>query len=131
MVLQVLSTWNFDVLGHELTACDIKALDSYMKRCKLGPFRLGRALELLSDPSHEAREELESLRSKARRRLEGLKHIQRVRMNRLDVNPDEEGPAFGSQFALPLPILKVMCPGSLDSSCGKRQQLPHFETLKR
>ncbi|CAE7809264.1 unnamed protein product [Symbiodinium microadriaticum] len=91
MVLQVLSTWNFDVLGHELTVSDIKALDSYMKRCKLGPFRLGRALELLSDPSHEAREELESLRSKARRRLEGLKHIQRVRMNRMDMNPDDEG----------------------------------------
>eukprot|EP00439_Symbiodinium_sp_Y106_P059171 s3085_g8.t1 len=28
MVLQVLSTWNFDVLGHELTVSDIKALDS-------------------------------------------------------------------------------------------------------
>ena len=25
---QVLSTWNFDVLGHELTVSDIKALDS-------------------------------------------------------------------------------------------------------
>ena len=61
----------------------------------------------------KAREELESLRSKARRRLEagravgralhdaasfngtlwlqGLKHIQRVRMNRMDMNPDDEG----------------------------------------
>ncbi|CAE7244020.1 Dhrs13, partial [Symbiodinium pilosum] len=28
MVLQVLSTWNFDVLGHELNVSDIKALDS-------------------------------------------------------------------------------------------------------
>ena len=26
--MQVLSTWNFDVLGHELTVSDIKALDS-------------------------------------------------------------------------------------------------------
>jgi len=73
MVLQVLSTWNFEVLGHQLTVSDIKALDMYMKRCKLGPFRLGRALELLSDKSSQ-----------------GLKHIQRVRMNKLDLQ-DQSG----------------------------------------
>jgi len=90
MVLQVLSTWNFEVLGHQLTVSDIKALDMYMKRCKLGPFRLGRALELLSDKSSQAHDELETLRSRARRRLEGLKHIQRVRMNKLDLH-DQAG----------------------------------------
>lgn len=98
MVLQVLSTWNFEVLGHQLTVSDIKTLDMYMKRCKLGPFRLGRALELLSDNSPEAHQELESLRSKARRRLDGLKHIQRVRMNKLDFNEQGTGdsPSNGS-----------------------------------
>lgn len=82
LVLQVLSNWQFDVLGQPLTIADINALDTYMKRCKLGPFRLGRALELMSDNSPKAHEELESLRQRARRRLEGLKHIQRVRLSR-------------------------------------------------
>lgn len=99
MVLKVLSTWNFEVLGHVLTISDIKALDTYMKRCKLGPFRLGRALELYDDSSKEAREELDSLRTRARRRLEGLKHIQQVRMNKLDFHGEGEGGDCRTNFA--------------------------------
>ena len=42
------------------------------RRCKLGPFRLGRALELFNEPSREAKNEFENLRSRAKRRLEAL-----------------------------------------------------------
>eukprot|EP00931_Biecheleriopsis_adriatica_P059370 TRINITY_DN35518_c0_g1_i1.p1 TRINITY_DN35518_c0_g1~~TRINITY_DN35518_c0_g1_i1.p1 ORF type:complete len:571 (-),score=109.98 TRINITY_DN35518_c0_g1_i1:15-1727(-) len=84
MVFKVLSTLDFEVLGRQLTESDISALDMYMKRCKLGPFRLGRALELLSLGTREAAKELELLRTRAKRRLDGLRHIQRVRLCRGD-----------------------------------------------
>ncbi|CAE8643675.1 unnamed protein product, partial [Polarella glacialis] len=92
LVLSVLCSWRFEVLGKALTVADVNALDLYMKRCKLGPFRLGRALELLSEHSPEAHKELEEIRFTARRRLEGLKHIQRVRLTRGgEVQPAAEG----------------------------------------
>lgn len=82
LVLQVLSSWCFVVLGRPLSMSDIASLDAYMKRCKLGPFRLGRALELGATETREAQQELAALRSKARRKLEGLKHIQKARLGR-------------------------------------------------
>lgn len=82
LVLKVLSTWRFEALGRPLTPVDIRAIDAYMKRCKLGPFRLGRAIELMGENTSEARKELESLRERACRKFECLKHIQRVRLSR-------------------------------------------------
>lgn len=87
LVLQVLTTWQFEALGRPLTKEDINQLDAYMKRCKLGPFRLSRALEMANQGTDNASQELQSLRVRARRRLEGLKHIQRVRLNRENMRP--------------------------------------------
>lgn len=84
LVLQVLCTWRFEAQGTPLTAGDVAALDAYVRRCKLGPFRLGRALELLSMATADAQTELEALRSRAGRRLEVLRHVQRVRLERTD-----------------------------------------------
>mmetsp|Transcript_58755 Transcript_58755/g.137153 ORF Transcript_58755/g.137153 Transcript_58755/m.137153 type:complete len:546 (+) Transcript_58755:89-1726(+) len=80
LVLKVLSTWRFEVLGEPLIMSDISNLDAYMKRCKLGPFRLGPALELFCKGTTEAHRELEALRAKARKRLDNVKHIQRGRL---------------------------------------------------
>eukprot|EP00403_Amphidinium_massartii_P046528 CAMPEP_0178464008 /NCGR_PEP_ID=MMETSP0689_2-20121128/50624_1 /TAXON_ID=160604 /ORGANISM="Amphidinium massartii, Strain CS-259" /LENGTH=539 /DNA_ID=CAMNT_0020090903 /DNA_START=122 /DNA_END=1741 /DNA_ORIENTATION=+ len=80
VVLKVLASWKFEVLGAPLTMSDISNLDAYMKRCKLGPFRLGPALELFCKGTAEAHSELESLRLKARKRLDNVKHIQRGRL---------------------------------------------------
>mmetsp|Transcript_66127 Transcript_66127/g.121975 ORF Transcript_66127/g.121975 Transcript_66127/m.121975 type:complete len:545 (+) Transcript_66127:66-1700(+) len=93
LVLQVLSTWHFEVLGRQLTGTDITSLDKYMKRCKLGPFRLGKAMKLFSDFTPQAKHELEVLRQRAGRKLEGLKHIQRVRVARSQPGADQAGTA--------------------------------------
>lgn len=94
LVLQVLSTWNFTSLGRTLTSSDISSLDTYMKHCKLGPFRLGRALELEAKGTPQARQELKELQERARGRLENVKHIQRVRLSRGDSGRQR---AFGSE----------------------------------
>lgn len=82
LVLVVLSSWHFDALGTPLSNKDVEALDAYMRRCKLGPFRLGRALELAQLGTVESRKELEALRSRAERRLAVLRHVQQVRLDR-------------------------------------------------
>mmetsp|Transcript_75799 Transcript_75799/g.180052 ORF Transcript_75799/g.180052 Transcript_75799/m.180052 type:complete len:663 (-) Transcript_75799:111-2099(-) len=79
LALDVLSTWRFEALGRQLTIKDINALDAYIKRCKLGPWRLGEAMALLSDGSSESHNKLEALRRSARRKLEDLKRIQQRR----------------------------------------------------
>jgi len=87
LLLHVLTTWNFDVRGHPLNVGDIKALDNHMKRCKLGPYRLGHALELLATGTAQSQKELEELRASARKKLENLKHIQKVRRGRMPGEP--------------------------------------------
>lgn len=79
LVLQVLATWNFSVLGVRLAASTISAIDTYMKRCKLGPFRLAHALELSNRGTPEAREELRELRERAAHRFKNVQEIQRIR----------------------------------------------------
>jgi len=82
LVVQVLAHLRFEALGQQLTKLDVLALDQYMKRCRLGHFRLGRALQLLEEGGEEAERELEVLRDQARRRLTSLRQIQRIRLTR-------------------------------------------------
>mmetsp|Transcript_16829 Transcript_16829/g.39065 ORF Transcript_16829/g.39065 Transcript_16829/m.39065 type:complete len:580 (-) Transcript_16829:40-1779(-) len=79
LALDVLATWNFEALGRQLTIKDISALDAYIKRCKLGPWRLGEAMTLFSDGSNDAHNKLDTLRRSARRKLEDLRRIQQRR----------------------------------------------------
>mmetsp|Transcript_31276 Transcript_31276/g.57251 ORF Transcript_31276/g.57251 Transcript_31276/m.57251 type:complete len:582 (+) Transcript_31276:168-1913(+) len=79
LALDVLATWRFEALGRQLTIKDINALDAYIKRCKLGPWRLGEAMSLFSDGSSDAHNKLEALRRSARRKLEDLRRIQQRR----------------------------------------------------
>lgn len=79
LMLQVLSTWRFEALGRALDEQDIGYLDRHIQQCKLGPFRLGKALQLFAEGS-EKHAEVKALRAKARQKLDALRHIQRSRM---------------------------------------------------
>lgn len=87
LLLHILSTLDFEVLGRSLTYAEIEAVDQHIKKCKLSPLRLSCALELLcqvGQHSDRARQELAELRTKATKKLGALRHIQRVRMQRGD-----------------------------------------------
>ncbi|CAE7713484.1 CPK8 [Symbiodinium sp. CCMP2456] len=87
LLLHILSTLNFEVLGRSLTHGEIEAVDQHIKKCKLSPLRLSRAVELLcqvGQHNDRARQELAELRTKATKKLGALRHIQRVRMQRGD-----------------------------------------------
>ncbi|CAK0876588.1 unnamed protein product, partial [Prorocentrum cordatum] len=103
LVLQVLATWDFAVIGQALTASDITSLDLYMKQCKLGPFRLGTALELQRDGAPAALRELQALRARARRRLESVQHIQRVRLGKWAGSPRGAAASGGGRAAAAAP----------------------------
>lgn len=47
LMLHILSSFSFEISGRSLTQQEIQALDGHVKKCKLSPFRLSRALELL------------------------------------------------------------------------------------
>eukprot|EP00929_Paragymnodinium_shiwhaense_P021172 TRINITY_DN13879_c0_g2_i2.p1 TRINITY_DN13879_c0_g2~~TRINITY_DN13879_c0_g2_i2.p1 ORF type:complete len:536 (-),score=101.61 TRINITY_DN13879_c0_g2_i2:638-2245(-) len=84
LALLVLSTWNFEVGGRRLTPGDIDALDTYIKKCKLGPasFRVKRAIQLKSSGTSADLQEFEDIRTRARRRLQEVQHKQRLRKTR-------------------------------------------------
>lgn len=84
LVLLMLSSWRFEVLGVPVTASQIQALDAYMRRCKLGPFRLAHALEMHRIGTPSALEDLQALRDRATARLDVLQHVQRARLQRGD-----------------------------------------------
>eukprot|EP00930_Biecheleria_cincta_P017742 TRINITY_DN14003_c0_g1_i3.p1 TRINITY_DN14003_c0_g1~~TRINITY_DN14003_c0_g1_i3.p1 ORF type:complete len:443 (-),score=47.36 TRINITY_DN14003_c0_g1_i3:191-1492(-) len=80
MVLKVMSTWDFQVLGTQLSSEAIVALDQHLKRCRLGVFRLGGALELMRIGTPEARRDLRELRNEATRQLRILQSTQKNRL---------------------------------------------------
>lgn len=99
LALQIISTFKFEAMSHSLTAGDIDALDAYLKKCKLGPssFRISRAMQLQAEGSEEMLRELAQLRTRARRRLEDVKRIQRLRLAREAAGADHmpAGPSTG------------------------------------
>ncbi|CAL1169254.1 unnamed protein product [Cladocopium goreaui] len=96
LMLHILSSFNFEISGRSLTQQEIQALDGHVKKCKLSPFRLSRALELLylvGQGNAHAQQEMAELRSKAAKKLGALKHIQRARLQRGDcATPAVPGP---------------------------------------
>lgn len=100
VVLQVIADWKFEVLGRVLTTNDAKDLDVYMAQCKLGPFRIERALQLFEDGG-EGHVELQLLQNRARDKLAKIRQIQRARLSH-KVQPTPtgaaiKGPAEGCQ----------------------------------
>lgn len=88
LAMNVIVTGELFACGRELQASDIIALDDYIRRCKLGPYRPGRAVELrrqaengaTPDLREQAAKELETCRSSARAELGKLRRIQENRL---------------------------------------------------
>lgn len=88
LAMQIISTGSHFAGTRELTASDLKALDDYIHRCKLGPFRPGRMAALVEEvnsaPSSQQREQaarnLQKLRLTARQELGKLRRIQGNRL---------------------------------------------------
>jgi hypothetical protein len=97
LMLTVIRDWKFEVLDAPLTLADIRSLDTYMKKCKLGNFRLGYAMELLSRATSEAQKELEDMRERARHRLEDLMKIQKARIESRDYKPTQSAKSKAKQ----------------------------------
>jgi len=103
LALLVISNGEVGVCGRGLESTDVEALDAYVHRCKLGPFRLGRALSLAREIKSckgenrrmEAAQELNKLCKAARSELCRLQKIQRNRMLQMQqtAKPDSQKPS--------------------------------------
>lgn len=82
IVLQVITTGNFSVMGERLNMRQCDLLDAYMKRCKLGPFRISKFLALRCSSSPAATFELNDMCEAAARRLARTRHVQDGRIGR-------------------------------------------------
>jgi hypothetical protein len=90
--LMVIASEEMIACGRELQPNDVKALDAYMQRCKLGSLRLGRAVALKEASmslNHSAEEQqvfaskLNELRLAACAELRKLQQIQKYRIARI------------------------------------------------
>jgi len=78
-------------VGRELRSSDVSALDEYVQRCKLGPYRPGRAATLAHEIANaatperrsQASQELSRFVAGARKELEKLRRIQENRVLQL------------------------------------------------
>jgi len=92
LILQVLSTWCFEVLDTPLNHAQVVALDAYVRRCKLGPFRIGRAMQLLEVGTAEAMGELLTLRERSTKRLDLIQHVQQARLGKVEESQVDAAP---------------------------------------
>ncbi|CAE8705516.1 unnamed protein product [Polarella glacialis] len=88
LAMTMIVTGDFAACGRELQASDISALDDYVHRCKLGPYRPGRVVLLTKEAQTSdcaerraaAALELERFIASARAELGKLRRIQENRM---------------------------------------------------
>ncbi|CAE7809309.1 RHBDL3 [Symbiodinium sp. CCMP2456] len=91
LAMTCIVTGRFVACGRELQTSDISALDDYIHRCKLGPYRPGRAVVLMqqaaSSPTAEQRDsatqELERFVASARAELGKVRRIQENRLTQI------------------------------------------------
>ncbi|CAK0858290.1 unnamed protein product, partial [Prorocentrum cordatum] len=85
LAMEVIVSGRLEACGRALAASDVAALDEYIHRCKLGPFRVSRLVQLsaaaaaagAAAPQTRA---LESFQDSARGELEKLRRIQENRL---------------------------------------------------
>mmetsp|Transcript_40839 Transcript_40839/g.73747 ORF Transcript_40839/g.73747 Transcript_40839/m.73747 type:complete len:306 (-) Transcript_40839:207-1124(-) len=107
LAMQAIVNLNCIVCNRTLVKSDIDALDEYIRRCKLGPFRPGQAYQLCHDaamaPTQEkrvkAQKDLDRLRCAARHQLGKLQSIQESRMQHLN-DGQESNPLENMEPAL-------------------------------
>jgi len=88
LAIHIIATGTATACGRELQASDLSALEDYVHRCKLGPFRPGRAAALLEEVKtaesperrRQAAEERERFVTAARAELGKLRRIQENRL---------------------------------------------------
>lgn len=88
LAMQIIVTGRFEICGRTLVESDMVAIDEYTHRCKLGPYRLSRFLQLsrgiaaakMPQPRAQAALELERFQDAARGELGKLRRIQENRL---------------------------------------------------
>lgn len=90
LAMTCIVTGRFWACGRELQSSDISALDDYIHRCKLGPYRPGRAVTLTQQTTtgtaqqrETAKRELERFRAAARAELGKVRRIQENRLTQI------------------------------------------------
>eukprot|EP00443_Scrippsiella_acuminata_P091996 CAMPEP_0115399626 /NCGR_PEP_ID=MMETSP0271-20121206/14934_1 /TAXON_ID=71861 /ORGANISM="Scrippsiella trochoidea, Strain CCMP3099" /LENGTH=339 /DNA_ID=CAMNT_0002823445 /DNA_START=14 /DNA_END=1033 /DNA_ORIENTATION=- len=93
LAMHLIVTGRFFACGRELHQSDINALDDFVHRCKLGPYRPGRALALAKEVADvqtaperrvKAAQELQSFTTSTRAELGKLRRIQENRLLQLN-----------------------------------------------
>eukprot|EP00928_Gymnodinium_smaydae_P070544 TRINITY_DN54355_c0_g1_i1.p1 TRINITY_DN54355_c0_g1~~TRINITY_DN54355_c0_g1_i1.p1 ORF type:complete len:523 (-),score=127.89 TRINITY_DN54355_c0_g1_i1:64-1632(-) len=79
LALQMIISLRFDFLGAPVSRAELDVLDAYIKRCKLGRYRVMRAWELATAGTVEGCQELFALQAEAQRRLNTIAKVQRFR----------------------------------------------------
>jgi len=105
--MQVIVDENFIACNRALKASDIAALDDYVHRCKLGPFRPGQALAYKQEAEKaeseerrsQASEDLDRLLEATAFELSKLRRIQENRMRQMSKGQtfNDQGAASGSK----------------------------------
>jgi len=88
LAMTCIVTGRYSACGRQLQASDISALDEYIHRCKLGPYRPGRAVALAQQAANSATPEeretaaqdLEKFAASARTELGKVRRIQENRL---------------------------------------------------
>jgi len=100
LAMHVIVTGSYSACGRELEASDLSALDDYVHRCKLGPYRPGRAASLAKEAAEaetqeqrqQAAQEHERFVAAARAELGKLRRIQENRLLQISkVLPVQQG----------------------------------------
>mmetsp|Transcript_21153 Transcript_21153/g.59115 ORF Transcript_21153/g.59115 Transcript_21153/m.59115 type:complete len:126 (+) Transcript_21153:1-378(+) len=103
--MSLIVTGHMHACGRDLCPSDINALDEYVHRCKLGPYRPGRALRLSSEASSpnsppekraKASADLEAFVAAARAELGKLRRIQENRLLQLNQHDSGRKPRLSS-----------------------------------
>jgi len=127
LAMTCIVTGRFVACGRELQTSDISALDDYIHRCKLGPYRPGRAVVLMqqaassatAEQRDSAAQELERFVAAARAELGKVRRIQENRLTQI-------------QQALPAHLQSAICFPTQEASSAlpeaKSRRPPAFST---
>lgn len=113
MVMQLIVSSELTIGDRTLVESDVRALDDYMHRCKLGPLRVGRAEQIKMAIAKAAdlidaekwEKELAIIRTRAREELHKLLCIQKKRLGTLTIKNQVR------KHALPVPVGRVKTSG--------------------
>lgn len=115
LVLQAIASARFEACGRPLLRSDVNALDTYIRRCNLGPLRPGSAAELqhaaasaqTPEQCAAAEQEFSKLQERAKSEWKRLQRIQDQRLSEMRKrnNPAFLGPSYsGVEQSMSMPL---------------------------